>query len=328
MAHQQDAGADVAPAVQSTEDAMAALANEIIEEHREDAEEIESANDADEEYTEELSEGEEGEQEVEPEPVIEAPVSLTAEEKEEFGQLPSEAQDYVTRLETRRNTQVQQATTKAAEAQRQAEAQAANAQQEAEARFAQQLGQFASALAPQMPDPTRYADIQAYQRDKLNYDYAKAQHDELVQQVSQVGIETPEQQQQRIAQRNQELMQIPEIANEETREQSIEAAFDAAQALGYDQQAIAQSAQALDVKALVQVSKWKAGFEELASIKAKAKERTRDPKTGKYKRTVRPGPAQRMNSSGKQRAFEQAKEKLRQTGKGQDAQAAFKALIT
>lgn len=304
MAHQQEsAEAAVSTAPVSVEEKAADFENFLFgEEDGEDAEtneEQEEAEDDDldpEEGEDESDEAEEDDEDEEPDvPAIEAPVSLNAEEKEVFAQLPPEAQQAWAASETRRNTQVQEATTKAKEAQRQAEQAAASAERQAEARRAEQMKAFTAAFEPQMPDPTNYNDIQAYQRDKAIYDHSKAQFDQLKQQVETIGVETEEQRVERIKARDAELMKIPEIADEATRDTFIKSAFEVAAELGYDQSDLAEHMDANDLKALGMAAKWKADSAELARIKAKSQERRRDGKTGKFK-SLKPGTASQPSS--------------------------------
>lgn len=236
------------------------------------------------------AEGEDDDSEEPAQPAIPPPVSLNAEEKEVFAQLPPEAQQAWAASETRRNQQVQEATTRASEAQRVAEAKAAQANAQAEAVFAQQLKEVVAAFAPQEPDPANYNDIRAYQHAKANYDYAKAQHDAFAQQVAAVGKETPEQKAARIQARDAQLMTIPEIADPATRDTYIQSAFAVAAELGYDQTELAENMDVGDLKALAQAAKWKADSEELARIRAKSQERVRDKQTGKFK-AIKPGAA-------------------------------------
>lgn len=293
MAHPTGSEAAVSTAPVSVAEKAADFENFLFgDEDEAEAQPEPEQEDAEDDFDEieEADEAEEGDEDSDEQdiPAIEAPVSLNAEEKEVFAQLPLEAQQAWAASETRRNAQVQEATTKAKDAQRQAEQAAASANRQAEVRYAEQLKQFTAAFEPQMPDPSRYNDIQAYQRDKAIYDHAKAQHDNLMQQVAQVGVETDEQRAERIRVRDAELLKIPEIANEETRASYIEAAFEVAAELGYDKTELAQNMDASDLKALAQAAKWKADSAELARIKARSQERRRD-KTGKFKPTLKPG---------------------------------------
>lgn len=223
-------------------------------------------------------------------PAIDPPVSLNAEEKAVFAQLPVEAQQAWAASETRRNQQVQEATTNAREAQRVAEAKAAQANAQAEAVFAQQLKEVVTAFAPAEPDPANFADIRQYQHAKANYDFAKAQHEQFAQQVAAIGHETPEAKAARIQARDQQLLTIPEVADPATRDTYIQSAFSVAEELGYDRADLMENMDAGDLKALAQAAKWKADSAELARIRAKSKERVRDKGTGKF-RSMKPGSA-------------------------------------
>jgi hypothetical protein len=263
----------------------------------------------DEEESDELDEEGDEEQDEPDEPAIEPPISLNAEEKEVFAQLPAEAQQAWAASETRRNQQVQEATTRASEAQRQAQAAAASADAQARAAYAAQLNQVVSAFAPQEPNPADFADIRQFQAAKANYDYAKAQHDQFAQQVATIGVETPEQKAARIQARDQSLLQIPEIADPATRDEFIRGAFEVAAELGYDQADLAENMDAGDLKALAQAAKWKADSEELARIRAKSKERVRDGKTGKF-RSMKPGasPHGDPRRGNREKSFERMKQ--------------------
>lgn len=263
-------------------------------------------------------EGEDDDSEEPGEPAIPPPVSLNAEEKEVFAQLPPEAQQAWAASETRRNTQVQEATTRASEAQRVAEAKAAQANAQAEAVFAEQLKAVVGAFAPQEPDPANYASIEHYRHAKAVYDHQLAQHNEFAQQVAVVGKETPEQKAARYQARDQQLLTIPEIADPATRDSYIQGAFSVAEELGYDRADLMENMDAGDLKALAQAAKWKADSEELARIRAKSQERVRDKSTGKF-RAMKPGAAPhgdtRRGSADK--AFQRLKEA--QGGKSRDA---------
>lgn len=263
-------------------------------------------DDVGEDETDEAEQDDEDDEQAEP--AIEPPVSLNAEEKEVFSQLPPEAQRAWADSETRRNTQVQEATTRAKEAQRQAEQAAASANAQAEARFGEQLKAYTAAFEPQKPDPARYNDMQAYQRDLAIYDHQKAQHDELMQQVTGIGVETEEMKAARYKARDAELMKIPEIADEATRADYINSAFEVAEILGYDRADLAENMDAGDLKALAEAAKWKRDSEELARIKAKSQERRRDNKTGQFK-SMKPGaaPQQKSRQAKGKKAFERVK---------------------
>lgn len=315
MAHPETPEAVDAP-VTSEDDALAALENYLDEENGE-----EESDDAGEGDEPEAADEDQDDDAGEPETAIDAPVSLNAEEKAVFAQLPLEAQQAWAASETRRNAQVQEATTKAAHAQRSAEASAAEAHSKAKAVFAEQLAQFASAYAPQAPDPELARHNPAeYIAQKAQYDAHKAQHDQFVQQVVALGDEASQEIDQAfIQQRDRELLAIPEVANEETREAYFGRAFEAAEALGYDRAVLLRDGNATDFKALVAAQGWKDKAAKYDALMAKQMQRVRNGKTAK------PGAAQPTGSS-TARALKDATTRLRRTGSDDDAIAAFSAL--
>jgi len=299
MAHQVTEAASrpmtMADKAATFEDALFAGGDPFADgEREEDGEPAPQEEDFDDDFAEdgeEEVEGEDGEEGVEQaKPAIDPPVSLNAEEKEVFAQLPEEAQQAWAASETRRNAQVQEATTKAKEAQRAAEQTAAAADSQAQALYRAQLDEIVRAFEPQLPDPANYTDIRQYQYAKAQYDYAKAQHDTFAQQVGSIGVETPEMKAARIQSRDAQLLAIPEVANEETRNEYIGNAFALAVEFGYEQAELAEAIEARDLKLLAQAAKWKADSEELARIRAKSSERRRDVKSGQF-RSMKPGAA-------------------------------------
>lgn len=256
----------------------------------EEDEETNGEDEGDEYDADEEAEGEDDESEEPEEPAIPPPVSLTAEEKALFAQLPVAQQQAWAASETRRNQQVQEVTTRASEAQRVAEAKAAQANARAEAIFAEQLKAVVGAFAPVEPDPAQYGSIEQYRHAKAVYDHQLAQHNAFAQQVATVGKETPEQKAARIQARDQQLLTIPEVADPATRDAYIQSAFSVAEELGYDRADLMENMDAGDLKALAQAAKWKADSEELARIRAKSQERVRDKSTGKFK-AMKPGSA-------------------------------------
>lgn len=255
-------------------------------------------------------------------PAIDAPVSLTAEEKAKFAALPKEAQQYVADLESRRAIQVQTATTKASEAQRNAEAAAARADAQAKAVYAQQLKAIGDTLAPQMPDPqlAQY-DPAAYIAQKAQYDVAKAQHDEFMQQAESLGTDAGQAMTQaEIQQRDSELMAIPEVANEATREEWFKKALGAADVLGLDRSQM-NHATAAELKALRKVADWQEKAEKYDAATARQMQRVRD---GKKTRTTKPNAAQPSSAEG--RGYRESRERLNKSGDVKDAAKAIAAL--
>lgn len=204
----------------------------------------------------ELDDEEAGDAEVEPETAIDAPISLNAEEKKAFAAASPEAQQAWAAAETRRNAQVQEATTKASDAQRAAEARTAQADAQAQVVYAQQLNEFVKAFEPTVPDTRLAYDNPAqYIAEKAQYDAAKAQHDDLVQQVRGMAESASQTVDQTfLQQRDQELMGIPQVANPETRAEYLEGIFALADEVGFGREQIVGQATAAEVAALGKIS--------------------------------------------------------------------------
>jgi hypothetical protein len=268
-----------------------------------------------------LSEDEQAEAEDEPgEPAIATPVSLNADEKKTFAQLPPEAQQAWAASESRRNAQVQDATTAAAEARRVAETRAAQADATAKATYAAQLAAFAQALAPQMPDPAlAYENPAEYIAHKAQYDAAKAQHDEFVQQVQGIGAEAFQQASQvDTTERFRDLMTHHSLANPETRADYIRSSLSLVGEIGLDPAAFEQTASATDFRALDKVAEWKTKAERFDQAMSKQMQKVRAGKD----RTLRPNAAQ-PEGSGNRRAFQDATRHLQRTGSVDDAAKAL-----
>lgn len=324
MAHPDDPEAGGVPVSYDEDSAAAALADMNLEPEGDEDDDIPAEEGELDES--DLTEGEdEGEQDDEPgEPAIAPPVSLNAEEKAKFAQLPSEAQRLILDVETRRNAQVQEATTKASAAQREAEARAAAADAEAKGLYAKQLREFVGAFEPTQPDPNlAYQDPARYVAEKAQYDAAKAQHDALVQQISGVAEEaSTEARKAFIEQRDRDLMAIPEIANPETRASAVERAMNTAKLLGYDTEQLANFGDANDIKALLQIADFKAKADKYDQAMSRKMQKVR---AGKPK-TLRPNAAQ-PESSGRQRAYTDAHQRLKSSGRIEDATAALAQIL-
>lgn len=320
MAHPETPEAlDVRP-LDTTDDAAAALDDYFAQQDEGEPVDDDSPED-DAPEGDEPEDDEQDDESDEPETAIDAPVSLNAEEKAVFAQLPVEAQQAWAASETRRNAQVQEATTKAAHAERSAKTQAAEAHSKAKAVFATQLAEFASHLSPQMPD-AELARVNPgeYIAQKAQYDAMKAQHDELVQQVAALGDEASQEIDQAfIQQRDRELLAIPEVANEDTRGDFFDRALGAAEALGYERDILLRDGNATDFKALVAAHGWKQDADKYKALMAKQMTRVREAKSAK------PNAAQPLGS-GKARAQVKTQQRLRETGDIRDAAAAITAL--
>jgi hypothetical protein len=319
MAHPAMEAAD-APAPTSVDEKAAAFEDYLFPED-DDGEEAEATEDdeaADE--AEEATEDEEQDDEAdEPDlPAIDAPVSLTAEEKATFAQLPPEAQAAWAASETRRNVQVQEATTKAANAQREAEARAAQADAEAKSLYAEQLAVVAKAYAPQEPNRNQYRDDVSYLTACRAYDTRLAQHNDFMQQVQTMQVEADQQATAAfVAQRDRELLAIPEVSNPETREAYLDKAFSAVEALGYDKAALARTMSAQDVRNLAQIAEWRAKAEKLDQANSRQMQKVRAAK-GK---TLRPNAAPQA----KTRAADSAWQRVKGAGNNRDQRDAATA---
>ena len=333
--HQQDAGPVDAPAEPvSTQQALKAMFAEQPAPEAAEPETIEQEQEFHEELADSDPEGEldagdfedEGEPEGEQETAIAAPISLNAEEKEAFGQLSPEAQAFVTSLETRRNADVTKVTTKAADAQRAAEAQAAQQAIQAKQEYARQLEGFMSNFAPQMPDPSlAQSNPAAYVAAKAQYDAEIGQFDQIKHQIAAIGQEAEQQAQATfIQERDKALMQIPQIANEDTRQEYLDRVFDPSmvEALGYDRAELAQIADAEDVQRLNTIADWRDKAAKYDAAMSKKMKRVRQGKA----RATRPAVAQEQPS--KQRAVQEGINRMRQSGGRDGTHQAFKALLS
>lgn len=274
MAHPATPEAAPAPAPQSASDKAADFENFLFEDEQDEDAAIEEDGELDPESLEEGDE-EQADEEIEPddEPAIDAPVSLNAEEKKVFAQLPVEAQRVWAESEGRRNAQVQEATTKASTAQREAEARTAIADAEAKRVYASQLDQVAKAFEPTAPDP-RLAqhDPARYIAEKAQYDALKVQHDDFMQQVRAIGDEAETAADAAFIQhRDRELMSHPKIGNAETREEFLKGVFELAESVGFEPSHIAKNATGPEILAIAKL------YERLSAAEDKA---------GKYDKAI------------------------------------------
>jgi hypothetical protein len=262
----------------------------------------------------------------EPETAIDAPASLNAEEKALFAQLPEEAQRAWAASETRRNTQVQTATTKAAEAQRLADERAATADAQAKKVYATQLMSFVQGLAPAAPSPQlAIADPGRYIAEKAQYDADLAQLNTFAQQVMALDTEADTQLDKTfIESRDRALYAIPEVQNEATRSEFFGKAVEAAKALNLDTPAL-NRATADEWQKLRQVHDWKTKADKYDAAMSRQMQRVREGKPSSSK-TMRPGAAQPVGSA-PNKAFGDATQRLKSSGSIDDAAAAFKHFI-
>lgn len=324
MAHPETEALDVRP-LDTADDAATRLDAFFAQE---DGDEPEPDEDSAEEEAPEGDEPEEDEQDDEddePETVIDAPVSLNAEEKAVFAQLPKEAQQAWSASETRRNAQVQEATTKAANAERQANEARATAAQEASAQaksvYAIQLAQWAEKYKPQEPSyELARVNPAEYIAQRAQYDFLQAQYDNDMQQAESLWAEAEKETASlEDGQRVRDLLSVPELASDDTRGEFLARAYEAAELLGYPTSLVDEQASGMDVKALATAHGWKAKADKYDALISKQMTRVRDFKTAK------PNAAQPLGS-GKARAQVKTQQRLRDTGDIRDAAAAIAAL--
>ena len=109
----------------------------------------------------------------EPETAIDAPASMTAEEKQAFAQLPKEAQQLTRQFAARRETEIHQGLEKSKSAQQAVRQQAVQSIAEAKQAAAQDFMTLANAYAPQAPDPAlAQHNPSQYIAEKAQYDAA------------------------------------------------------------------------------------------------------------------------------------------------------------
>ena len=320
MAHLDNPEAVDAPVTYDEQSAAAAL-NDIFGSEEEQDLTPEGEPDADLELD---GEEEQADDTDEPETAIDPPVSLNAEEKAKFAQLPGEAQQLILDVEARRNAQVQEATTKAAAREREATMATQQAEAAADARRATQLKAFADAFRPVMPDP------QLAQRDPASYIALEAQYRaevaqfaEIEQQIEALGKGAMEQLEQvDLEARKQDLSLVPKLADPATRDDYLKSSFELVSELGLDPRSFEMSAGSDDFKALEKVADWKSKAERFDKAMARQMQKVRASK-GK---TLRPNATQ-SNDSGRSRAFSESTQRLQRTGSVDDAAAAIRAML-
>jgi hypothetical protein len=280
-----------APITDANSAAEAFAAFELADEQGTESTDASEDVDGDDLAAADIDEGDEADEQAdEPDkPAIAPPVSLNAEEKKAFEQLPPEAQQLIAAVETRRNTQVQEATTKASEAQRSAEARAAAADVQAQAEYAARLEQVGQAFAPQPPNPNAYTDRVEYLLARDQYTEAHAQHVQFMQQVAtmKTGAQT-----QAVAidnqARAQDLLTIPELADPTARDPFVQESLELVKFLGLDPGAFEQTASSQDFKALKVVRELKVKADKYDQAMSRKMQRVRSGTP----RSIRPNTAQ------------------------------------
>ena len=325
MAHQLDAEAVDSRSL-DTDDAAAAI-TELLNEDDEELEVEEEDLDPEADDGEEL-EDEEGDEDAdeddEPETAIEAPASMTNEEKEAFSQLSPEAQQLTRDFALRRDQDIQGGLERERAAQRQSKTEAAATLAEAQRSNAEQLAQIVQHFAPQPPSAAlARQDFTAYSIQKATYDEQMAQYQNLVQpivsqfQQGEQGVE--EAQKAFVAERDRELSQIPEIQDPAKRDAYVQKAFGLAETLGFDRETIIADFSAGDIKLLHQAAGWKEKSDKWDNSQKQKMIPVRKGKAANAK-------AAQPIGSGRRQAKAKSRTRLRATGSVDDAAAAIAAL--
>lgn len=225
------------------------------------------------------------------EPPIAAPVSWTAEEKEEFKNLPRSMQETLTRRETERERFVQSKSQEAAQNRLIVAQQAAAQVQQAQ----QQNLQILQAMLPEIPnEPSAYLQAQdpyAYANALEARKLAIAQH-EYVQQVAQMAAQTRAEDEQAItaeqARLSHEMLatQFPEYLDQEKGPELRKSLQSTALALGYTMDQLAHS-DAQDVLAIRKANDWKVKAEKYDALMSRQMQGVRNAKT--LPKVSRPG---------------------------------------
>lgn len=257
--------------------------------------ETNEASDAESFYAEDLPEGGDGAEEDDfadddaPEPIA-APVSLKAEEKEQFAQLPPEAQRFTSEILARRDRETQQGLETARLAQQEAQRSAADQVATAQRDFAQRFERVVSAFRPQAPSP------EMARENPSEYLYAKARYDEeiasfesLIGQVGQLTGQSDahfqQRQQEWMAEQVNQLRSIPEIVDDAKRPQFLADIRAIGIDLGFTDEDLSQVS-AKDVFALNKVRTLKAKADKWD---AHQKQRNNRPRTVQGRFSAAPG---------------------------------------
>lgn len=228
-------------------------------------------------------------------PPIQAPVSWTAEEKEEFSQLPRALQETLSRREVEREKFVQSKAQEAKQARAAVMQQAAAEIETAQNLHIQQLQALLPEVPPRPPARLQVEDPYAYADQLELHEWALAQHQQ-VQQVRQHIAGHQKQMNDAVKAEQAQLSaallkeQFPEFLDETKGPELKQALLSTARALGYSDDQLAQT-DAQDVLAMRQAHEWKAKADKYDALVAKKMENVRAAKT--LPKVSRPGTPQR-----------------------------------
>lgn len=226
---------------------------------------------------------------------IPPPVSWTAEEKEEFSQLPRALQETLTRREAQREKFVQGKAQEAAQTRNAVERQALDLIQQRDATYMQQL----QALLPQIPErPSHYLQAQDPMTYAAQMDYhesAVAQYQFVQQQIDEVSQRanlTAQAAQQHQNQLNAQVLQdqFPEFLDPAKSPDLKKTLSATGQALGYSNDQLV-NVDAQDILAMRTASEWKVKADKYDALMSRQMQNVRDAKA--MPRVSRPGTPQK-----------------------------------
>lgn len=329
MAHLDDTPEAVDGSDNAALDAFESILGE--EQDGDPAEEIEeedSAEDGDEPEAEEEEADEDEEQEEVS--AIPAPVSFNAEEKAIFATMTPEQQQAIAAIETRRNADVQKATTAAAEAKRNARSEAEAQLAQIQRQYASELEQYAKAFEVQEPDysliatnPQAFAQQMAYFKQAEAEKAALSQQSEAAMRQAQ-QIEQQQQQQWEAEQQAILAREIPEWNDPVKRNELVNQLVSIGRDLGFEDDALS-NVDATELLALRKIATDRDKAEKYDKLMAGKMEAVRAAKGKPAPMTNKPGTAQ-PRGSGQKRALNDATDALKRTGSDADALRAFEAM--
>jgi hypothetical protein len=236
-------------------------------------------------------------------PPITPPVSWTAEEKEEFKQLPRQLQETLTRREAEREKFVQSKAQEAKHAEARVHAQVSDQFKNVTSLFVQQMAALAVPV-PQRPahqlqaeDPYQYAEeMDAHER-------AVAHNRWIEQQIGLAGqqfrhAQAADHQRDQVITLSALQNDFPEYLDEEKGPEIRQRLGSTAQSLGYSAEQIAM-ADHLDIKAMRLATEWREKAEKYDKLMSNKMQRVREAKD--LPRVSRPGTAQGKGAVANQR---------------------------
>jgi hypothetical protein len=272
------------PASDNPADAFEALADQMLSEEQDEAplEQEEPTEEAEEAETDELTEDD---LEDEPDlPAIEPPVSLTAEEKEAFKNLPREAQEFTARRIGELEKGFQSKAQEAAQKERQAMKQAAEYIEQVQGEAAEQIEYLSQLLVYPKPQPRLAAENPAlYAHELEKHESSLAQRQQAQQQIGDLRAQQQHYQallqqheQEQFRQRLSEA--LPEFLDETSGPKVREELTATAKSLGFTDEEIF-TANANQIIALKQITDLKAKADKYDQLQKRKMERVRAGKT-------------------------------------------------